>query len=441
MDRCKKTTLATITNTKTYIPLMSAVPFTEIDFYKSRLSKIEPLLALKQQQINSLLEITEAVNNNWPINALVRIFESILIAQLGIQKIALIVKADGQHWTCISYTGADQTFIQQPFDEFLIPFLDMTIVSPVNGQILSEFEYVIPIAHKKSPIGFTFIGDFRAGEELDTREEKLKFTQTITNIILVANENKRLFKGQMEKALMDKELRLAADMQNMLVPSAMMNDERIQTAAFYRPHQDIGGDYYDFIRTSDDEVVFCISDISGKGVPAALLMANFQANLRAIVGRDYPLDKVVELLNIKVSEITKGEKFITFFLARYTFSTRRLEYVNAGHNPSVLYSPAGVQLLDKGCTILGMFDKLPFIHLGELTVPQNAILVNYTDGLTEAANDAGELFELEGLMAFVEEHHTLPLGDFNRQIIEHISAYKGNEDFDDDLTLLTLRFT
>ena len=75
---------------------------TEIDFYKSRLSKIEPMFALKQQQINSLLEITEAVNNNWPIHALVRVYESILIAQLGIQKIALLIKGENEKWTCLS---------------------------------------------------------------------------------------------------------------------------------------------------------------------------------------------------------------------------------------------------------------------------------------------------------------------------------------------------
>ena len=84
--------------------------FTEIDFYKSRLSKLEPLFALKQQQINSLLEITEAVNNNWPIHALMRVYESILIAQLGIQKIALIVKDENDKWTCLSYAGTNTDF-------------------------------------------------------------------------------------------------------------------------------------------------------------------------------------------------------------------------------------------------------------------------------------------------------------------------------------------
>jgi sigma-B regulation protein RsbU (phosphoserine phosphatase) len=414
---------------------------TEIDFFKSRLSKLEPLFALKQQQINSLLEITEAVNNNWPINALMRVYESILIAQLGIQKIALLIKSENEKWTCLSYTGAKQGFAQLDFTDFVLPFLELTSVTTIPNDGSSEFEFVIPVAHKKSPIGLALIGDFRQGEELDTKEEKIKFTQTITNIILVANENKRLFKSQLEKAILEKELKLAADMQNMLVPSTMINNELIETAAFYKPHKDIGGDYYDFIKLSEDEFVFCISDISGKGIPAALLMANFQANLRAIVARNYSLDTVVDLLNRKVGEITKGEKFITFFLAKYNVKSRVLQYVNAGHNPSILYiDNEEVQILDKGCTILGMFDVLPFINIGELKVPKNALLVNYTDGLTETSNDKGELFEVEGLLSYIEENHALPLNVFNTNLVEHINNFKGSDDFDDDLTLLTVRF-
>ncbi|MFN8310411.1 MAG: PP2C family protein-serine/threonine phosphatase [Chitinophagales bacterium] len=410
--------------------------FTELDFFKSRLSKIEPLLALKQQQINSLLEITEAVNNNWPIEALVRVYESILIAQLGIQKIALIIKGNDLNWSCISYTGNDTEFLKADQNEFVKPFCENPMVSAITT--VPEFDYVIPIAHKKVPIGFAFVGDFKS-EGGDTREEKLKFTQTITNIILVANENKRLFKNQMDKALLEKELKLAADMQNMLVPSAMMNNEIIESAAYYKPHKDIGGDYYDFIKLNDDEILFCISDISGKGVPAALLMANFQANLRAIAGRNYSLDSMVDLLNKKVAEITKGEKFITLFIAKYHFKTRQLHYVNAGHNPSLLYADGKVQLLDKGCTILGMFDVLPFINIGEAQVPENAILINYTDGVTEASNSNGDLFDVEGLLKFVEENCGKNLNTFNHDLITHLNEYKGNDEFDDDLTLLTLR--
>ena len=169
-------------------------------------------------------------------------------------------------------------------------------------------------------------------------------------------------------------------------------------------------------------------------------MANFQANLRAIVARDYTLDTVVDLLNRKVGEITKGEKFITLFIAKYNTKTRILQYVNAGHNPSILHSASGEELLDKGCTILGMFDTLPFINIGEVKTEPGSVLINYTDGLTEATNAQGELFDIEGLLAYIQKNNQLPLNVFNATLVEHINDFKTTEDFDDDLTLLTIRF-
>jgi sigma-B regulation protein RsbU (phosphoserine phosphatase) len=228
-------------------------------------------------------------------------------------------------------------------------------------------------------------------------------------------------------------------MQNMLVPSSLPNNEKIEAAAYYKPHKNIGGDYYDFVTISEDEVAFCISDISGKGIPAALLMANFQANLRTLITRKYPLPQFIDILNTKVLEITKGEKFITLFIATYNYKTRILTYVNAGHNPCILYDKGEVQLLDLGCTILGMFDTLPYVNFGEVKISPDSMIVLYTDGLSEAANNEGKLFEVEGLVEYLQGHSTLELKDFNNQLLDTVIAYKQDTDFDDDITLLTLR--
>jgi sigma-B regulation protein RsbU (phosphoserine phosphatase) len=217
------------------------------------------------------------------------------------------------------------------------------------------------------------------------------------------------------------------------------NNEKIEAAAYYKPHKNIGGDYYDFVNISENEVAFCISDISGKGIPAALLMANFQANLRTLITRKYPLPQFIDILNTKVLEITKGEKFITLFIATYNYQTRILTYVNAGHNPCILFSNGNVELLDLGCTILGMFETLPYVNFGEVKLEPGSMIVLYTDGLSEAANNEGKLFEVEGLVAYLQENHALELTDFNTKLLDHVIAYKQDTDFDDDITLLTLR--
>ncbi len=413
--------------------------FSELDFFKKRLGSTERLLAVKQQQIDSLLEITRAVNNNMPISALSRIYENILRAQLGVTKIALFIKETDDKWVCITPDDLPESILNYDVQLKFSLFSFTTPVAAIKDETLKDFEFLIPVMHKKEPIGFALIGPF-GQEQSDTKEEKLKFIQTITNVIVVANENKKLFKSQLDQFVMQKELRLAADMQNMLVPSSLPNNDNIEASAFYKPHKNIGGDYYDYIQISDHEIAFCISDISGKGIPAAILMANFQANMRILLTRKYPLEQFIEILNGKVLEITKGEKFITAFVATYNYKTRVLSYVNAGHNPSILYLNGNVQLLDNGCTILGMFETLPYVNSGEVKVEPNSILVNYTDGLSEASNNAGVLFEVDGLIDFTRSNSHHSLSDFNAMLIDHVITYKQNTDFDDDITLLTLRF-
>jgi phosphoserine phosphatase RsbU/P len=418
---------------------MSTQPFSEFDFFKKRLGQTERLLAIKQQQIDSLLEITRAVNNNMPITAIARIYENILHAQLGVSKIALFINEDENTWVCITPGDLPANVLHIDVHGRFQQYSFIVPVAALKDNDLDGFEYLIPVTHKKVPIGYALIGPF-GDDQHDTKEEKLKFIQTITNIIVVANENKKLFKSQLDQMVMQKELKLAADMQNMLVPSQLPNNERIEAAAFYKPHKNIGGDYYDFINISESEIAFCISDISGKGIPAALLMANFQANLRTLITRKYQLPQFVDIINGKVGEITKGEKFITLFIATYNFNTRILTYINAGHNPSLLFNNGEVELLDQGCTILGMFDTLPYINFGEVKLAPGAVIINYTDGLSEASNNEGKMFDTEGLMQFAKANQQMELSGFNAKLIEHVIAYKQDNDFDDDITLLTLRF-
>lgn len=413
--------------------------FSELDFFKKRLGSTERLLAVKQQQIDSLLEITRAVNNNMPISALSRIYENILRAQLGVNKVALFIKGADDVWGCITPEGMPESILNYDVKGKFSSFSFTMPVAALKDEALEGFEFLSPVMHQKEPIGFVLIGVF-GNDSSDTKEEKLKFIQTITNVIVVANENKKLFKSQLDQLIMQKELKLAADMQNMLVPSKLPNNEQIEVSAFYKPHKNVGGDYYDFITIDENEIGFCISDISGKGIPAAILMANFQANMRILLTRKYSLQEFIDILNTKVIEITKGEKFITLFVATYNYSTRILSYVSAGHNPSILYTNGNIQLLDQGCTILGMFDTLPFITSGEVKVEPGSVLITYTDGLSEASNKSGDLFEMEGLIDFTTKNHALPLADFNTQLLDNVITFMDGNDFDDDITLLSLRF-
>ena len=234
----------------------------------------------------------------------------------------------------------------------------------------------------------------------------MNFVQTLSNIIIVAIENIRLFKESLKQEAMKKELELASKMQNMLIPHtfALPNNDRIRMTALYHPHLEVGGDYYDYLELSKDEIGFCISDVSGKGMSAALLMSNFQANLRALFTHEISLLALIEKLNERVLHAANGEKFITLFIGKFNFKTKELEYINAGHNQPILYKIKEKSLifLDQGCVGIGMLDEIPLIRKGSVMIEEPAKILCYTDGLVELMDGRGvstETAEIEACMS------------------------------------------
>jgi sigma-B regulation protein RsbU (phosphoserine phosphatase) len=304
-------------------------------------------------------------------------------------------------------------------------------------------DIVIPVSHKDKPIAYVLIGDIEEeGEGVSPIIKHLRFIQTLSNIITVAIENKRLFQESLRQEALKREMELASKMQNMLIPTSekLPSNEFIRMRAFYHPHFDVGGDYYDVIQLSKHEVGFCIADVSGKGISAAILMSNFQANLRALYTADQEITDTLTKLNQSVMNSAKGEKFITLFIARYNFKTRELTYVNAGHNPPFLYEPGSEKLaqLDSGCVGMGMLDELPFINVGSIRVDEPAKLFCYTDGLVEVIQDSGVEFGTEDL----EKELCNPdsLEDNIRTIIENQKIMEGSAAIFDDISIIGAEF-
>src|SRR6202000_2824120 len=153
-----------------------------------------------------------------------------------------------------------------------------------------------------------------------------------------------------------REMELAQEVQNMLIPLRFHKETGVEIGAKYLPHQNIGGAYFDFMRINEHEILWCIADVSGKGISAALLMANFQASLRAWATVEEDLTNIVERLNKIVIDNTKGERFITLFVAKYDERTRKLNYINAGHNATIILDSGETSTLNLGTTMIGIFD-------------------------------------------------------------------------------------
>ncbi|WP_299513425.1 PP2C family protein-serine/threonine phosphatase [Mucilaginibacter sp.] len=383
------------------------------------------------------MEVTRAINKNASTPVLIQMLEVILQNYLQVGKFRFLIEKEN-NYSCISKYGGPV----EPVGALHRSCATLSkIKSPESlagntDPILKNYDFFIPIYHKSKALAFALIGDFNTSGEMLSND--LNFIQTMINVVVVALENKKLFRERLQSERFQREMELAAEVQNMLIPLRMHKDNSVEIGAKYLPHQNIGGDYYDFIRLNDHEFIWCIADVSGKGISAALLMANFQASLHAWAAVEDDLTNIIDRLNQKVVSNTQGERFITLFIAKYNEHTRRLNYINAGHNATILYSEGEAIPLKLGCTMIGAFEQLPFLNEGEIDIEPGSLLVNYTDGLLDFESYSDKAWNEELLIDFVIKHGELSPDNFNQTLMNHLNiGIKGKPI--DDITLLTLR--
>lgn len=387
---------------------------------------------LKQMELNSLLEITQAINNNMSEENLYKIYEFTIRANLNISQLVLIVK-DGADW------GQKVVYGLSSIDDLLLEqtYLEINKVTSIKDPENSKgFEWAIPVKHKNNMLAVVLVAQSKdQPEELNTT-----FLQAISNLIIVAIENKRLARTQLEEESFRKELEIAKGVQKLLFPDKLPDGARLKMQASYLPHHSIGGDYYDYIPINANQFLICIADVSGKGIPAAIMMSNFQAALHTLLRQTSNLTEIVEALNFQIMENAKGEQFITFFGAIYDHNLNTLVYVNSGHNPPYLVNKKGKMVaLTEGSTVLGAFDELPFINEGFIDDLDGFTLFSYTDGLTETENPQGEELGSEPIEEYFSKNYKKPLTEIHEDILGMADTFREAIPYRDDITMLSCK--
>jgi phosphoserine phosphatase RsbU/P len=392
-------------------------------------------LKLSRFKLDSLLDITLSINANLPTEVLLSKYESILRNNLGIGKI-LIFKRSAQ-WECLLNGGFPKKFESLDVESRLLGFNEITYVSSEMG--FEGVDIIVPVYNNNVHLAFLLIGDIEEeGEGMSPVIKHLNFIQTISSIIIVAVENIRLHKESLRQEAIKKELELAARMQKMLIPDNrhMPHDESLVVNGFYYPHYEVGGDYYDCIRLSDTKTALCIADVSGKGMSAAILMSNFQATLRALLTADIDLEFLVNKLNSVIVSNAAGEKFITFFIARYNIKSKVLEYINAAHNPPVIYNVATgeVNHISSSCVGIGMLDDIPSVNKTEIKIHGHNKLVCYTDGLSELKGDDGKDLGTREIIRHISNREPVELNI--RKMIKFLGIPDTNPWLFDDVSII-----
>jgi sigma-B regulation protein RsbU (phosphoserine phosphatase) len=260
-----------------------------------------------------------------------------------------------------------------------------------------------------------------------------------------------LVKERVEKERLERELEIAKEVQEQLFPRRAPQMRRLELTGLCLPARVVSGDYYDFLPFNEDWLGMALGDICGKGISAALLMANLQAALRSNViqyfkdaGRldqsysDHAVAAVVQMLNEQIFSYTSANKYASFFYAVYDDRTPALTYCNAGHNPPLFFNHKGCQRLCTGGTVVGIFSDAEY-EQETIRMQSGDLLVAYTDGISECVNEYGEEFGEERLVEVIQQHRDRSAEDLQKIVVEHVLNWAYEQERDDDMTLIVAK--
>jgi sigma-B regulation protein RsbU (phosphoserine phosphatase) len=306
-------------------------------------------------------------------------------------------------------------------------------------------EILLPVTLKSRILGLISLGPKRS--EAPYSREDLHLLGAVASQAGLALENAELTESIRreiaQRERLDRELEIAREVQQRLFPQVLPIVKGLEFAGYCRPAQGVGGDYYDFIRLQEGCLGVAIGDVSGKGIAAALMMASLQASLRGqTIKPCSTLAEMIQHVNHLVYEASAANRYATFFYAQYDPAQRLLHYVNAGHNPPIVYRKNGkceeIIRLEAGGTVVGLFAEFPYQE-GELELQAGDMFVGFTDGISEAMDSTDAEFGEDRLIEILKRCQSRSAADTIACILDQVDAFTAGAPQHDDMTLVVVR--
>lgn len=319
-----------------------------------------------------------------------------------------------------------------------IVFLIIEVAALITGIILTQ-RITKAVGDLYQATQYVQAGDLSHRVPIDKRDQLGVLGESFNSM---TGSVSGLIEEQKQRQKLQNEISIAREVQNQLFPMSLPSVPGVEIEAICKAARTVSGDYYDFIQLSPTHVALAIADISGKGISAALLMASLQAALRSQVltpeSACMNTAELVSRLNKHLVRNTGDDRFATFFIAVYDSATRTLRYTNAGHLPSLLICNGAAKHLDVGGMVLGVVEEYEYAQ-GSVQVPENALLIGYSDGLVEPENVYGEEFGIRRL----QEAATRAQANTPLMVAESLMAaaeeWAGTPEQADDMTVIVAR--
>lgn len=395
----------------------------------------------QNQLLTTLFEISKEFTTLLDTEHILRLLTYRLMGQLTISRFALLTKDSAGGFT----VAVNRLKIAPQQDDIaaVVALQEVTGRSDMSAGVESfaaeaEVQLIIPMKSHNDIKGYLLAGGKLNRQPLTP--EDANFLEALASIVIASLENARLFREELAKKSMEEELNLAFTIQQNLLPKNIPSYPAFDIAAMNIPSRQVGGDYYDVIPLSDEELLLVIADVSGKGTPASLLMANTQAALRALAPLSLSLPDMVSRINDLLYTNTSQDKFVTFFCGKLHVPSQQLTYTNAGHNPPVLLRKDGNrEYLSDGGIILGIMESLMPYQENTVHIECGDVLLMFTDGVSEALDKDRNEFTDEKLDQSLVAHRNEPAKLILSNILLDVQTHAYGAEQSDDITMLVVK--
>ncbi len=411
-----------------------------------QLNEVNRRLDKKIQELNTLFEISKEINSTLEGDKIVSVLAYALMGELMVQRCLIYTQENGTLDLRVNkgFRGEElEVLREENFRNRLRQISQPVLTSKlVEDDLRTNLQsrgimLILPMSSQNTVRGLVLLGEkITKAEFLD---DDVEFSSTLCNAAMISIENARLFQETIEKQKLEEELAIAREIQQRLLPKEAPQLGDFELAALNIPTRQVGGDYYDYFPIDNDRYLITIADVSGKGVPAALLMSNLQATLHAMMSADVPFEEIVFRINNFVHRNTTLDKFITAFFAIFDRRNGTITSISAGHNPPYLYHADGsFETLQEGGLLLGMFPNAPY-KSETRQLQQGDWVVMYTDGVSEAMNVNNEDFGEKRIEAIIHANLSNTAAGMVEAISGAVKEYTTGAPQSDDITLVVLR--
>jgi phosphoserine phosphatase RsbU/P len=405
-------------------------------------------------ELSTIVEATKRLNSTLDLAELLSIILQLTTRHTGAERgtVFLVDHEHSQIWSLIGL-GLDQQEIRLPTNRGIAgwvaehgesvnledAYTDSRFESEVDLRLGFRTRSILslPIRNKNGEtIGVLQLLNKKNGPFTRSDEAMLR---AISDHVALALENAQLHREMLQKQRMERDLALARSIQIGLLPESPPQLEGFDIAVSHRPSLECGGDYYDFIALAPNTMLAVVADVEGKGVGSAMVMANLQATLHALLAHLHSLERLVESLNDMILSDTRGQKYMTMFVGLLDQPHRTLHYVNAGHvPPAVVRANGDVEYLREGGMVVGLFPSVKF-ERGHVRLELGDTVVACTDGITEAMDAADEEFGSPRLSELVSRVRTQPAADIVKTVLEEVDLFSKGGTHEDDRVILVMK--